>query len=129
MVEQLSLRREQHDGGLGALLERLVGEDAFDRGEERLGLEHHAFAAAEGPVVHRAVLVGRVVPQVVDADVDEPVLARPADDAVLERPLEELPENGKNVKNHGNPISSAARRWSSSPMKIIVPMMRNATRA
>src|SRR3972149_125773 len=64
------------------------------------GLEPPPFAAAEGPVVHGAVLVGRVVPQVVQADVDQAVLARPAQDAVVERPLEELRENGDDIENH-----------------------------
>ena len=46
--------------------------------ENRLRLQHHAFAAAERPVVHGLVPVVGPIAQIVDADFESPAVAAPA---------------------------------------------------
>ena len=70
---------------------RPVRPDGFHRQEQRLGLQHHAFAAAERAVVHGLVAVGSPIAQIVDANVERAGVARPLDHAMLERPLERTP--------------------------------------
>ncbi len=75
LVEHLALRRKQHH-----LLCPGVRSGQIDlhRLKDRLRLEHHAFAAAERPVVHRLVAVVRPVPQIVDANVEQAGVLAPA---------------------------------------------------
>ena len=73
LVEAPAPGREQVEGS-GRVNE-------LDGPEDRLRSEHHARAATEGRVVHRAMWVGRAGAQIVNAEVDEPVAPGPADDA------------------------------------------------
>ncbi len=77
-----------------------LGPDTFDGFEERLGLQEHAFAAAEGPVVHSAVQIVRPVAQVVQMDFERARLGGPGDHAVFERSCKELRKDGEEVKLH-----------------------------
>src|SRR5262249_37528953 len=60
----------------------------FDRGEQRCGHHHHAGTAAEGLVVDAAVRVGGRVTRVVQAHVEQSVLAGAADHRQPERRLQ-----------------------------------------
>jgi hypothetical protein len=68
--------------------------------KERSRLEHHALAAAEGAVIHGAVLVMRELSQIVDFDFRQAHLAGPAGDPVIQRSAEEAGENGENIGFH-----------------------------
>ena len=65
--------------------------------EHRFNADDHAGFAAEGVVVHAPVLVGRVVAQVVDLQVDDALRAGPADDRMAERALQQFRKNGYDI--------------------------------
>ena len=75
--------------------------DGFHGLENRLGLEHHALAAAERTVVHGPVAVGSPVAQVVDADLDDAGVLGALHHAMRERPLEELGKDRQHMEDHG----------------------------
>jgi hypothetical protein len=83
----------------------------LDGGEERLGLKHHAFTAAEGAVVHGAVAVVRERAEVVDADFDQAGVLRAAQDAVVERAAEEVGEDGDEVEAHRASLQLMVGSW------------------
>ena len=64
------------------------------------GLEHHAFAAAEGSVIDRAVTVVGKGAQIVDAYLDETLGERTAQDAVFKDAREEAGKDGDDLKAH-----------------------------
>ncbi len=68
--ENASLRRKQNDGRSAQW-----SKNGFDRLEERLGLHHHPAAAAVGRVVGGVMFVARPVADVMQAHVNQPVLA------------------------------------------------------
>ena len=72
----------------------------LDRVENRLGFENHSFAAAERPVVDRAMAIRSEIPQVVDSNIDESFFASPANDSEIERALEELGEDRDDIESH-----------------------------
>ena len=79
-----------------------MGCDA-ERGQglgQRLGLQHHAFAAAEGAVVDGAMAVVGEVAQIVDAHLDQSFGQRAAQNAVLEDAGEEAGKDGDDLKAH-----------------------------
>ena len=75
---------------------RLAGRhpQRLDAGKERIGLEQHSLAAAEWTIVHRSMTIRGERPQVVDSDFNEPGVARPAHNAVIQRTLK---KSGKMV--------------------------------
>src|ERR1017187_10701086 len=75
--------------------------DGIHRGEDGFALEHHAFFAAERPVVHRAVAIVSPVAQVMDADVQQAGVLAALHHAMRERSLEELWEDRQHMENHG----------------------------
>ena len=85
LVKPRAACREKNDGLLRG---RAVGErdnaEGIHRSRQRLGLKHHAFAAAEGPVVDGAMPVVGVVAQVVHVHLDQLRGKRSAQDAVSE---------------------------------------------
>jgi hypothetical protein len=66
----------------------MTGARLVDRGEQRLGLHHHAGTAAVRGVVDGAVLVVREVARVDRVDRDRPGFARATDHAGDERRLD-----------------------------------------
>ena len=64
------------------------------------GLQHHALAAAERPVVHRAVPVMRKSAQIVDAHLDQSFGQRAAQDSILEDAGKEARKDSDNLKPH-----------------------------
>jgi len=86
-------RREQESAAIPRA-ERL------DRREHRLGLEDHPRPAAVGLVVHLAVLVDRVVTQVVHAHVQQTGLDRPPEQALAKWALEDPGEDRDDVDPH-----------------------------
>ncbi len=80
--------------------EAWVAQQRFDGFEQRLGLEHHALAAAKRAIVDGAMAVVSERAQVLHADVDEAGFAGPADDAVVERSRKKFREDGNDIKAH-----------------------------
>ncbi len=74
--------------------------DGFHGREERLGFEHHAFAAAEGPVVDGPVAVEGPVAQVVNADIQKPGVLAALHHAMRERSHEKLGEDRQHMEDH-----------------------------
>src|SRR5579883_111126 len=117
LVEHAALGGEQGYFLIGAAFR----PDGFHGVEDRLGLEDHAFAASERPVVDGFVAVVGPVPEVVDADVQDARIFRPFDHAEVERPREKFGEDRQDVENHGrfrslspSGNSTAIRRFAGS---------------
>jgi len=82
-------------------VERSHRVGGLDGGEQRLGLHHHAGAAAEGRVVHRAVDVGGLVARIVEAEVEQRLLLGLAEQALGAERLDQPGEDGEHVDAHG----------------------------
>ena len=98
--EGAALGAEEDDAGAGGAFG--LGWDA-EGGEglgQRLGLEDHALAAAEGAVIHGAVAVMGEGAQVVRREFDVPLGQSAAEDSVFEEAGEEGGEDGDNVEPH-----------------------------
>src|SRR6516162_1238248 len=78
-----------------------VTEERFDRLKQRLGLQYHAFATSERPVIYGSVPVSCKFAQVLHVNLRDPCLQCAAHDAVMQRPGEKLRENADQVKSHG----------------------------
>src|ERR1043166_6185825 len=74
--------------------------NCLDRLENRFRFENHSFAAAERPVVDRAMAIGSEIPQVVDSNIDESFFASSANDSEIEGALEELGEDRDDIESH-----------------------------
>src|SRR5204862_6853162 len=72
----------------------------FHRLKQRRRLSQHSLPAPERPVIHRLVAIGGPVPQIVNADLDQPSLFRPGHYPVIERPREKLRENREHMERH-----------------------------
>ncbi len=95
LVEALALRAEQdHRAGGGS------AKHALHRGEDRLGLHHHAPAAAVGGVVSGVVFVGGPIADVVGVNLDQIVLDRAFEDADIKIGLKDFREETEDVKSH-----------------------------
>ncbi len=92
LVEHASLSRQQHDFRLRPRTAR-PDPELLQALEDRLRLQHHAFAAAEWTIVHRAMPVVRKGTQIVQRDLRQPELPRPPHDAVIERTAEKVGED------------------------------------
>src|SRR5260370_28069850 len=79
---------------------RRVVQNRLPRLEDWLRLQNHPFAAAERPIVYCLVPIVSELPQVVNADIDQARLSRPAHNAVMQRPVEKLREDGNDVELH-----------------------------
>src|ERR1019366_754084 len=79
----------------------IPAQERFHGFEQRLWLQHHALAAAEGAVVHGPMAVMGEGAQVVDADVHQFGFARTAHDSVVERADKEIGKDGYDVELHG----------------------------
>jgi hypothetical protein len=71
--------------------------------EDGLRLEHHSLAAAKRPVVYGAMAIVRERPQIVYANFNEPGIARPAHDTVIQWPAKEVRKNGNDLELHIEP--------------------------
>ena len=81
-----TLGGEQDDGFAGGVAGGFFGDaEGFEAVPDGLGLEDHAFAAAEGAVVYGAVAVVREGAEVVGVDLDEAGGDGAAEDAVGRR--------------------------------------------
>src|ERR1051326_2178877 len=79
---------------------KLLLSKRFDRIEDRFGLENHAFATSERPIINGAVPIGSEIPKIVDVNLKQPLLTAAPDNSVTERTVEELREYSDDVKNH-----------------------------
>ncbi len=96
----LAVPPERSELSRGARLCFGLNPQRSQRFRKRLGLQHHAFAAAKGAVVHGAMPVMREGAQIVHAHFDQPLGHRPAQDPILEEPGEEAGKDGDDVKAH-----------------------------
>jgi hypothetical protein len=87
----------------------------LDRPQHRLGHEHHAGAAAEGPVVHDAVAPLAELAQVHEVDADEAPAHRPAEDGLPQEAFEQLGEEGDDGRVHGGDRAWILSRTPCSP--------------
>src|SRR5947207_1237726 len=85
------------------------------RGEQRLGLEHHAAAAAELVVVGDPVLAPGVVSEIHHPDVNEPARPRATEHRRVEHRLDHAREQRHDVDPHPAPTDRAAPRAGGSP--------------
>ena len=93
-------------------------EKRLDAGEERLGLQDHAALAAVGLVVDLPVAARRPLAEAVHAHVQQPLVARAAEDRVVERAPDELGQDGDEVDDHqaagsSSPVPSTSSAESS----------------
>src|SRR5438477_3805762 len=96
LVEQRALRAHEDDV-------TGVSRCRADRAGERLGLQHHAGAAAVGSVVDDVMAVGRPLADVVDREVDLTRGPGARDDALGEGTLEHLRKERQHVDARGHP--------------------------
>ena len=94
LVERPARRRQQNHP-------RLSARQMLHGFKDRFGFQQHPRPAAERFIVHRAMAVMGVVPQIVDRQVQQPFCARPFDDAFIERPREHCREQSQHVDFHG----------------------------
>ena len=110
LAEQFSRRGQQNDRRLrirAARLQCLSGARPSKRlhgFKQWRGLQHHAFAAAERPVIHGAVTVLGKLAQVLHADLYQAAFSRPAHDAVVQRPRKKLGENRNQIESHAKQV-------------------------
>src|SRR5579871_6734855 len=103
--EHPSLRRQQHHRLSRVIANPLVARrdlQRLDALEDWLRLQHHAFAAAEWPVIHGAMAIAREIPQVVNRYFNEPGFARPAHDAIIQRPAKEVGKYRDDLELHSS---------------------------
>jgi len=111
VAQHVALRREVDDQSRRPIL--LLHE--LERPVEHIHAHHHPLPPAERVVVHRPVPVGRVLPDVVDLQVEQPVLPRPLDDRDIERPTEGIGKQRQDIDSHStatiadSPFSGKAR--------------------
>src|SRR5206468_12974273 len=106
LIEAPAARGEEDDR---AAVVPAFRPDRFESAEDRLRLHDHARAAPEGSVVHRAMLVVRVLAQIVNPDLHDPRLAGPLNDPVREGSLHHAGEDGEHVEpHHGLPVPRAS---------------------
>jgi hypothetical protein len=103
--ELAALGREQDDAGGGGAGGSGGDGEGFEALEDGLGLEDHAFAAAEGAVVDGAVTVVGEAAEVVDIDLGDAGAEGARDDAVAQDAgagggAEEFGEDGEEVEEH-----------------------------
>ena len=90
------------------------GRDRVERFDDRLGLHHHAAAAAVRGVVGRAVAVVGVLAEVDQRHLQQPGVARALRDAGREGRREELGKDRDDVDAHGQ-SSSPGNRLDDDP--------------
>jgi hypothetical protein len=75
--------------------------EGFHGFKNRLGFQQHPFSAAKRTVVYRVVAIVRECAQIVDGHVDKAGFSGATDDAVIERPAEEIRKDRDDVELHG----------------------------
>ncbi len=78
LVESPTGRRQQQHAAP-------IRVEGLDRGEDRLGLHHHPWPAAEGRVVDRAMTVVGPLAKIMHADIQESLADRPSEETLAER--------------------------------------------
>src|SRR5436190_14255133 len=94
LIEPAARCAENHD------FSRIIFANGFDRFEDRLRLENHSLSTAERPIVHSAMAIRRVIPQVMDSSIDEAFLAASPDHSELEGAAKEIRENRNDIESH-----------------------------
>ena len=77
-----------------------VGKDRFDTIEYRLAAHQHPRAAAERAIVDLLMLVGAIVPDIPQPDVDQPALDGQLEQALLQVAVEDAGKEGEYVETH-----------------------------
>ena len=105
-MEEFSRCGHQHNRSarvsraLRSRVSNTTSQQGFNCLKQRLWLQYHALAAAEGPVIHGAVTVLGELPQVLNARMNQSRLARAANNPVFQRPGEKLWKNGDKIESH-----------------------------
>src|SRR5579859_2310588 len=100
LPEHFPARRKQHNGGSRSRGRTRFTRQRFHRLKKRLGLHHHAFAAAEWAVVHYVMPVMCEIAQIMDVRFDQPRLARPPHNSIIKRPAKKLRKYRHNIESH-----------------------------
>src|SRR5712692_1892185 len=123
LPEKFPRRRKQNDRyvlrALWTLCVKFFFQQSLCRLEQRLGLQHHSFAAAKRTVVHGAVAVAREPAQIVHRDFHQAGLACPAHNPVVKRALEKLRENRDDVEAHGISLHLARKQSPRQPARHV----------
>ena len=95
LVEPLPVgRRENH------LVVIPLGLQSADAAVNRLYLHHHSRLTPERVVVDLAVLVGRIVAEVMDMELHQPLRLRPFQNRAVERRVKHLRQNRQYINSH-----------------------------
>jgi hypothetical protein len=106
LPKEFPRRRHQNNSRLRSEHSRLlrasqvVAENRFGRLEQRLGLEHHALAAAKRPIIDAAVAILGEYTQILHLDFDQARLASPPQNAVIQGPGKKFRKNGNQIEAH-----------------------------
>ena len=100
LIEPAALRGEKYDGWVGLISIAGALLEVLDGVRQRRSHHHHPGAAAVGIVVDSMVSVGRVLAQLVDRDIDEPVSCRTRHDAGSKRAVKHLGEERDDANSH-----------------------------
>ena len=98
LCEGAPLRREEDDGR--GLAQPARSPERFHRLEQRLRLHHHPATAAKRVVIYGPMAIVGVLADVVDFDLDEPLILGPLYNAVGEGTGERTGEKRQDVKAH-----------------------------
>jgi hypothetical protein len=99
--EGLALGGEEDNGFFGGVARGLEGEvEGFEGFVDGLGLQDHAFAAAEGAVVYGAVAVVGEVAEVEGVGAGQPRAKGPRNDAKIEWAAKKVGKDGEDVEAH-----------------------------
>jgi len=128
LPEHFPARRKQHNGGSRSRGRARFSRQRFHGLKKRLRLHHHAFAAAKRAVVHYVMPVMREIAQIMDVRFDQPRLARPPHNSIIQRPAKKLRKYRHNVESHPAHFTANAAqarhrdvnaRWSVSADRFI----------
>ena len=96
----LARRRKKNDPGPRAALLLCLAQHVHTAVINGLGIHHHAAAAAVGVVVHLALPVQRVIPDLVAMGLDQALAGRAPQNALVQHALAHLGEQGRHVDAH-----------------------------
>jgi hypothetical protein len=121
----------QHDQQpvLMAVRHRPIGRPAIrqhrlDTVEDGLATHQHSRTAAERAIIDFLMLIGAIVADVPEPNVDQPPLDRQFEQALLEIAVENPRKERQNVETHCSSISNKLFRGTGSPVALWVPRPR-----
>src|SRR5262249_47158620 len=105
LIEHPPLRREQNYARALPLFARLLlgqrfRQDGFNGAKDRFGFQHHPVAAAERAIINYVVFIKCKRTQVVNDNLDDPLLPRAFGNPEIERPREKFRKDSQQVETH-----------------------------